>query len=464
MQAHSRLFCSLISLVVFLPAGLHSAAPPAGKDEDCLPAGALCLLGCGGLRHEDRIRAVAFSADGGTLLAGSADGAVRRWSTRSGVQRSALPLPNTITWATAFSRDGKLLATSENAMSGHPILIRDAKSGKVIRQFTDAPNLMWTLAFSPDGRTLAGGGNGTVVCTWDTTTGKRLHTFTGHTAVIRGVAFSPDGKILVSGSDREVRLWNPATGKGKEAAVGSGKLEGRGAESIVFSRDGRFVAVTRDRNPLEVYDAATRRLLRSFKGHAGCLQTVAVSPNGKLIAGCDGVAVQLWDFASGRLLRRWPGRWEFGADALAFSPDSKLLASVVYNVIHLWDTTTGEELFPRVVDQGPVRLVQLSRDGRTLAAAGGKAVSLWDLIAPTARPRLCGTCHRASGCTGAPTCPRSDGRCTSASAARCCTCGRRPPDCGRSTATRERSVCCGKQTRKTVRRLVPASPPMARNC
>src|SRR5713226_2011891 len=73
---------------------------------------------------------------------------------------------------------------------------------------------IYALAFSPDNKTLAGGGWGNVICLWDVATGKEIRRFTGHQGWIWSVAFSPDGKTLASGSaDHTIRFWETATGK-----------------------------------------------------------------------------------------------------------------------------------------------------------------------------------------------------------------------------------------------------------
>jgi WD40 repeat protein len=71
-----------------------------------------------------------------------------------------------------------------------------------------------SVAFSPDGRLLAGGGEDNKVRLWDPATGQRIGILSGHTERVGSVAFSPDGRLLASGSDdKTVRLWDPATGQ-----------------------------------------------------------------------------------------------------------------------------------------------------------------------------------------------------------------------------------------------------------
>ena len=72
---------------------------------------------------------------------------------------------------------------------------------------------VYTIAFDPDGNTIASGGRDNTVRLWDVATGTANHTLTAHTADINGVVFSPDGSMLASRSaDDTIRLWDVATG------------------------------------------------------------------------------------------------------------------------------------------------------------------------------------------------------------------------------------------------------------
>ena len=79
----------------------------------------------------------------------------------------------------------------------------------MITTLTGHAGYVWSVAYAPDGKTVASGGNDNTIRLWDVEAEELKRTFTGHTGSVRNVAYSPDGSILASGSDdHTVLIWD----------------------------------------------------------------------------------------------------------------------------------------------------------------------------------------------------------------------------------------------------------------
>ncbi len=137
---------------------------------------------------------------------------------------------------------------------------------------------------------IATGGGDKTVRLWDVATGALKHTLTGHTGGVNSVAFSPDGKTIASG-DGTVRLWDVATGALKHTLTG----HTRGVNSFSFSPDGKTIATGGGDKTVRLWDVATGALKHTLTGHTRGVSSVAFSPNGRTIASINWREALLWD-------------------------------------------------------------------------------------------------------------------------------------------------------------------------
>ena len=137
-----------------------------------------------------------------SFVSGGLDRALRLWDMRT---RQVQQLFEGYAYATAFSPDGIILASGalspdprrllvQQADAYTPVRLQDANTGKLLRELKAHKGLVYSIAFSPDGNTLASGSEDKVIHLWDTHSGENLNTFEGHTAEISSVEFSPNGK------------------------------------------------------------------------------------------------------------------------------------------------------------------------------------------------------------------------------------------------------------------------------
>ncbi|HLO33841.1 MAG TPA: WD40 repeat domain-containing protein [Anaerolineales bacterium] len=344
--------------------------------------------------HTDDVKTVAFSPDDQTLASGSADHTVALWDVSTALGASTQsggligrPLNAHANWvlSIAFSPDGKTLASSGG---DGQLILWDVATGQPVRQLSGTTDWVSSVAFSPHGALLASGGGDGTLTLWDVSTGQSIRQFSAHTGWVSTIAFSPDGKTLASGSyDQTVILWKVSTGRDTQAATLQRLRQLSGhtdwVRSVAFSPDGRTLASGSDDHAIILWDVGTGQPIgQPLSGHTDFVRAVAFSHDGKTLAsGSDDRTIILWDLATRQRLRQLSGHTDF-LRTVAFSPDDRTLASGGDDrTLILWNVTTGQPLGQPLsghVDR--VRTVAFSPDGKTLASGSeDHTLILWDI-------------------------------------------------------------------------------------
>jgi len=366
---------SLISIecVAFSPDGTLLAAGGDAVDEGPIVLWNMASRRAWRLRgHKDAVKTLAFSPDGKTLASGSADRTIIVWDVESRKARGA-PLQGhgDEVLSVAFGPGGKTLASGSEDTT---VILWDlGRRSRLGASFGSS----WARALdlSPDGRLLASA-DGRAIVLWDVGRLRRVGAaFLAHRGDVNSVAFSPDGKTIASGSkDKTVILWHVKTHRPKGAPlVGHSDF----VHAVAFSPDGKMLASGGSDNVVILWDVETHRRLATLH-HSDQIVSVAFSPDGKtLAAGSADHTLILWDVESRQRLGEPLGGHERWVEDLDFSPDGKTLASAAFEVI-LWDLEKRRQIeSPLGRDLGGV---SFSPDGKTLAFGSHEGpVILWDI-------------------------------------------------------------------------------------
>ncbi len=305
--------------------------------------------------------------------------------------------------ALAYSPDGLLLAVGTD--SG--LVIYDARQYSELR-FIPSPVWVRSVAFSPDGQTLAAGYYDTTVRLWRVSDGALLHELTDHGSWVRSVAFSPDGAVLITAcDDGALRWWRP--GDGTLLRTVSDSLTG--LRVVAFSPDGRLLAAGAGDNQIHLLNVVDGTLVRRLAGHSAWIRALAFSPDGQTLAsGAFDATARLWRVSDGASLLTLTDH-AFSVLSVAFSPDGQTLATgSVDKTTRLWRVSDGAPLRILIGHDNFVFGVAYAPDGHLLAtAAADNTIRLWTvepgapasptepLEAPPSVDASCVTCHHPRG-------------------------------------------------------------------
>jgi WD40 repeat protein len=351
--------------------------------------------------------ALAFSPDGKYLATGCNDrhGFIKIWDSTSGLLVKTLRGHADAVLSLAYSQDGKRLLS---ASYDRTAILWDLESGES-KTFKGHEGWVFSAAFAPpakenekETRIVTASQDGTVMV-WSIATQKPGPPFQGHLGPVYAARFSPDGRFVASaGYDKRVLLWRPEDVKpfdyeiyrtDREAASPVfDSLDGHtaGVSCLRFSPNGKLLASGGHDNTVCVWDVEKRKLLKTLRGHAGRVRSVAFAPQlpdveAQLLAGSYDQSAKIWN------LKDYEEFHIFGApvfagheDAIfsaAFSPDNKSFVSASRDrTAKIWNVNSGViNSFQQGHEYLATAAVFFRGGNKFLTAAADDTTRIWDV-------------------------------------------------------------------------------------
>lgn len=290
-------------------------------------------------------------------------------------------------WATsvAFSPDGKTLAVgTHNAVKLWSVADKQATS-----VWKTGNGYVKSLAFLPGGKKLVVGGYQSA-SVWDVASGTKERDLPKHRGFVTSIAVSPDGNLLATGCDDEAaRLIRIEDG----ALLKTLEHDRDPVQCVAFSADGKTLATaagdeTRVTRPgiAKLWDVESGKRIRDFEGMARVATSIAFAEKGtKLIVGSADEKAYVFDIESGKPLGFFGGHAR-PVNGIAISLDGQLAITGSggrakgKNELKLWRIADGEVLATAEEHEAKIAALTLSPDGKTVATASyDNSVRLWDV-------------------------------------------------------------------------------------
>lgn len=385
-----------------------------------------------------KVHSVAFSPNENILASGSSDGVIRFWDVNSGKTVKTFSQHKSPVNKVRFSPNGKILASCGNdgsirlwdivsgnntqTIAGHIGIVHDmmfSPNGQNLVSCSDDGTVrLWDIstqkmkilkryskkvrcvAFSPDGRTIASGGDNRIISIYSTEIEDTIQTLElKHKDTVFCLTFSPDSWTLANGIfDGTIRLWDQSTNN-KEVL----RLHQPGTYNTVFSPDDRMLASGNKDGTIILWDKLTGKTKNILNGNIRNVRSSAFSSDGLTLASiCVDRRISLWNTKTGKRKKTFTANMDVWSSSI--SPDGNLIAcggreGFIHSLnlysqfrqligiwrgrsepIGLWNTKTGRIKKILFGHKDIITAITFSPDGETLASGSeDNSIRLWDI-------------------------------------------------------------------------------------
>lgn len=333
--------------------------------------------------HSSYLTAAVFSSDGRYAATGGDDGRAIVWDVQSGRQLRTFH---------AQPDDGQATGVASLAFQpqcinllvgqGPQAVLFDTATGRVVRQFSHGADVA-SVAFSPDGQTLATGGWDKKAILWETDTGRKLRSFEGPPGGSCIVAFTPDGRSLLTAGGLTAKRIEENTSEALLYDIASGEIVCRfaGHEAPMkharFSPDGRLLFVRENTWTGILYDVGSGEALHHWPQS---LIGGAFSPDGRRLVTSMMGAIVMQDVEPWKTVRNFHSDAK-GYFAVDYSPDGKHLLVACWNDAVLLDAETGKRIRTLTTRIGSPKRIALCTEPHRLVVGGFQRPVMWNLDA-----------------------------------------------------------------------------------